>query len=94
MTNFVFATCERERALGFLKLWYPRGNVMDTKESAKPLLDLVEQDLIRVTDPRCHPLPDGQMGISPGRNYIPEDHREYVAIAEVFILSCKKEAKQ
>lgn len=52
--GFAFATCERHRALGFLKKMYPSAEVTDTDESAKPLLDQVEKDVIRVGDPDFH----------------------------------------
>lgn len=52
--GFAFATCERHRALGFLKKMYPSAEVTDTEESAGPLLEHVEKDVIRVGDPEFH----------------------------------------
>lgn len=49
-----FATCERRRALEFLKKFYPSRVIEDTPESAGPVLDLVEQDLFRIPDPDFH----------------------------------------
>ncbi len=48
---FEFATCDRNRALYFLQEVYPSRKIEDTPESAGLLLDLVEQDLIRIQDP-------------------------------------------
>lgn len=51
---FAFATCDRKRALGFLKSLYPSRIIQDTPESAGPLLDLVQLDIIRICDPGFH----------------------------------------
>ncbi len=61
-----FATCERKRALNFLKKLYPNSEITDTEESAKPLLDLVELDIFRIPDPYMH----GQrVAIYPSKNW-------------------------
>ena len=52
--SFVFATCERGRALCFLQKLYPSSVVSDTDESVKDLLDIVEADELRVCDPDFH----------------------------------------
>ncbi len=52
--SFAFATCERHRALGFLKKLYPSHALEDTFESVKDLLDIIEADEIRVCDPDYH----------------------------------------
>ncbi len=52
--SFAFATCERLRALEFLKKLYPSDVVEDTDESVKDLLDIIEADEIRVCDSDCH----------------------------------------
>lgn len=51
---FSAATCVRSSALGFLKKVYPSKGITDTKESAGPLLDFVEQDIVRIQDPLMH----------------------------------------
>ena len=51
---FAFATCERPRALGFLRKLYPSTTVEDTADDAGPVLDLVERDVIRICDPDFH----------------------------------------
>lgn len=56
--SFAFATCERNRALGFLQKLYPSSVVSDTEESVKDLLDIIEADEMRVCDPDFH---SGQM---------------------------------
>lgn len=52
--SFAFATCERQRALEFLKKLYPSSVVEDTDDSVKDLLDIIEADEIRVCDPDFH----------------------------------------
>jgi hypothetical protein len=52
--NIAFATCERLRALGFLKQIYPSSEVTDTDDSVKDLLDIIEADEMRVCDPAFH----------------------------------------
>lgn len=62
--SFAFATCDRHRALGFLKNLYPEHVVEDTDTSVKALLDIVEADELRVCDPDFH---GGQ--IIEGKNF-------------------------
>lgn len=52
--SFAFATCERHRALDFLKKLYPSDVVEDTEASVKDLLDIIEADELRVCDPDFH----------------------------------------
>jgi hypothetical protein len=61
---FQFATCERGRALEFLKILYPNGSV--SEESAKDVLDLVEADIVRIPDPAMH---GSQVGIFLSAGY-------------------------
>jgi len=72
--NIQFATCDRKRALQFLQQVYPSGNVEDTPESAGPLLELVEQDIVRVQDPAMY---GNQIQVVPGKKW-QEDMREEV----------------
>lgn len=51
---FSFATCDRKRALTFLQKLYPSYSIEDTLESAGPLLEFVERDVVRITDPDFH----------------------------------------
>ena len=62
--SFAFATCDRNRALEFLKKLYPSSTVEDTESSVKDLLDIIQADELRVCDPDFH---GGQ--IIEGRNY-------------------------
>lgn len=54
MSVVTFATCDRRRALGFMKKLYPSCVVEDTPESAVPVLDFVAADIIRIGDPDFH----------------------------------------
>lgn len=54
MTSFAFATCERHRALGFLRKLNPSTELHDSPESAGDLLDIIEADELRVCDPDFH----------------------------------------
>lgn len=51
--SFAFATCERGRALGFLKKLYPSVEVKDEGD-VSDVLDFVERDVIRICDPDFH----------------------------------------
>lgn len=87
-----FATCERQRALLFLKRLYPSYTIEDTVNNAGPLLDFVEADVIRITDPDYH----GGM-IVPGTHWT-EDRREEVVrlgrALHIAIGAMPKEAKE
>lgn len=74
-----FATCERHRALAFIQRVYPDREITDTDDSAGPLLDLVERDVVRVQDPSMHAR-NGQIAIIPGHHW-DESHRGTVARA-------------
>lgn len=74
-----FATCDRNRALGFLQKLYPSYPVSDTPESAGPLLDLIQADKVRVTDPDCH---TGM--IVPGTHWNEESRADVVTVCENF----------
>lgn len=51
---FMFATSMRDMALGFIRYENPGKEIEDTPESAGPLLDLVQADVIRIQDPKFH----------------------------------------
>ena len=81
MSYVQFATCDRKRALFFLQEVYPSRKIEDIPESAGPVLDFVEQDLIRIQDPSMY---GKRIQVVPGKNW-QEDMREQVAKAcEVF----------
>ncbi len=71
--SFQFATCERGRALQFLRT--EQADLEDSLESVGPLLDLIEADVVRITDPDYHTLM-----VVPGKNW-DEDRRADVVKA-------------
>lgn len=72
-----FATCERGRALEFIQRVYPSKTITDTPESAGPLLDLVEQDIVRIQDPMMY---GKRIEVTPGKKW-DERHRSTVVVA-------------
>lgn len=78
---FQFATCERDRALGFLQKLYPSKTVTDTEASAKAVLDLVEKDVFRIPDPMMH---GSNVTIYPSKNWDESKREEYVAVLSRF----------
>lgn len=85
-----FATAERHRALGYLKAVYPSSDVFDTPESAGPMLDLVDNDIIRIQDPMMY---GNSPQVVPGTNW---DESKRGEVADVCasvhktILECLK----
>jgi hypothetical protein len=79
--TFEFATCERGRALGFIQQVYPSKPITDTPESAGPLLDLVERDIVRIQDPMMH---GSRIAVSPSKNWKEEYRGRVVAACELF----------
>lgn len=73
-----FATCERHRALAFIKAVYPSKEITDTPESAGPLLDLVERDIVRIQDPMMY---GGIISVSPNAKNWKEEYRSQVVAA-------------
>ena len=76
-----FATCSRKSALGFLKKLYPDSEVSDTPESAGPVLDYVEQDIIRIPDPYMH---GSRVAIYPSKNWREDIQDEVHAALKTF----------
>ena len=76
--NIEFATCERKRALEFIQKVYPSRVITDTADSAGPLLDFVEQDIVRIQDPTMY---GGRIEVSPNATNWHEDHRSAVIAA-------------
>ena len=76
--NIEFATCERHHALGFIQKVYPSKNITDTRDSAGPLLDLVERDIVRVQDPAMY---GDRIEVSPNATNWKEEYREQVIAA-------------
>ena len=73
-----FATCERKRALGFIQRVYPFKNIEDTPESAGPLLDFVETDVVRIQDPMMY---GSCIQVVPGNRWI-EDEAQRKAVMD------------
>ena len=76
-----FATCERNRALGFLQKLYPGEDITDTEDSAKAFLDLVAADIVRVPDPYMH---GPRVAIYPSTNWDETKAKEYKAVLFAF----------
>lgn len=74
-----FATCERLRALGYLRKFYPSQSLEDAGGVAA-LLDLVEKDIIRIPDPDFHP--GGQ--VFPSTNWDENKKDEYMVAVKAF----------
>jgi len=64
--NVQFATCERKRALGYIKKVYPSKTITDAPDSAGPLLDFVEKDIVRIQDPMMY---GNRIEVVPGNNW-------------------------
>ena len=60
-----FETCDRSWALRFLNQLYPDKNLTDTGVVAT-LLNFVEQDVIRIPDPKMH---GNRVAILPSKNF-------------------------
>lgn len=80
--NFSFATCVRSSALRFIQQVYSPQTITDTPDSAGPLLDFVEKDIVRVQDPMMH---GNRIEVLPGTNYV-EDTETRAAI----IKACRQ----
>ncbi len=65
--SFEFATCVRKTALGFIQKVYPSKTITDSSDSAGPLLDFVEKDIVRIQDPMMH---GSRIRVSPGENWV------------------------
>jgi len=76
-----FATCNRSDALQFLQDVYPTSHIVDTPESAGPLLDLVEKDLIRIRDPAMY---GSRIGVIPGTKFREEMREQTAKTCEQF----------
>ena len=79
--NIEFATCERHRALEFIRRVYPSKVITDTPESAGALLDFVEKDIVRIQDPMMY---GSKIAVTPGKNWV----EDAVTRSEI-IKACK-----
>jgi len=62
-----FATSNRKDALCYLQDVLPHKKITDTPDSAGPLLDFVQQGIVRVQDPKMH---GSRIHVMPGDNYV------------------------
>lgn len=81
-----FATCERKRALSFLQTAAPNDGITDTPESAGPLLDLVEKDVLRVQDPMMH---GNKIAVVAGNKYDDSHEKNVQEVAAQFMRTIK-----
>ena len=80
--NIEFATCERKRALEFIQKVYPSKEITDTEECAKPLLDLVEKDIVRIQDPMMY---GNQIAVSPNaKNWDDKYKKDVIDACKLF----------
>ena len=77
-----FATCERNRALEYIKKVYPSKTITDTPDCAADLLALVEKDIVRIQDPMMY---GNRIEVVPGRQY-----KESAAAAKEIQDACMK----
>lgn len=75
-----FATCERKRALGFLRVLYPSRAIED-EGLTKAVLDFVEADVIRIPDPMMHGM---SVGIHPSKNWSEALRDEVIRALQAF----------
>ena len=61
-----FATCVRKTALEYLQKVLPSRDITDTDDSAGPLLDWVQKDVVRIQDPMMY---GNRIGIVPSTNW-------------------------
>ena len=71
MTVIQFATCNRKSALEYIQKVYPSRTITDAPDSAGPILDLVEKDIVRVQDPMMY---GNQIQIIPGTNWVESEN--------------------
>lgn len=76
-----FATCDRQHALRFIQDVYPSRTITDSPDSAGPLLDFVESDVVRIQDPRMH---GDRPEVIPGNNWNERYRADVIAACRVF----------
>ena len=82
MSFIHFATCERKRALDYVRQVLPSKTLEDTTDSISLFLDFVERDIIRVQDPLMY---SDQIAIIPSKNW-DELHRDPLMKASAALL--------
>ena len=77
MNTVTFATCERGRAIDYLRRVYPSTDPDTVEELAGDLLELVEADIVRICDPAMY---GSNIEVVPGTNWTESaEERERVA---------------
>jgi len=84
--NVEFATCVRRTALEYLQKVIPKAT--DTPDSAGPLLELVDKDILRIRDPFMYG--NGAMAAVGGKNW---DSKHTQAAKDAIDLLHSKETK-
>jgi hypothetical protein len=81
--NIQFATCDRRSALKFILAVYPGKEITDTPNSAGPLLDFVEKDIVRIQDPMMY---GNKIQVVPGKNWVEDasKRKEIEAACSIF----------
>lgn len=79
MTFVQFTTCNRKSALEYIQKIYPSHRIEDSPESAGPILDLVEKDIVRIQDLMMY---GSQIQIIPGTNWV-EDESERSKVVDI-----------
>lgn len=75
-----FATCERKRALEYIRKVYPSKEIQES--DVAELLDFVEKDYARVQDPMMY---GNRIAIIPGKKFRPEMRKEIEKVCKNFI---------
>ena len=83
-----FATCIRNTALGFIEEGNPSYIINKECSTLKRILDLVQEDVIRITDPAFHKL-----AIIPGKNYDSSYEEELQKLGKDFFSSLVEKDK-
>jgi hypothetical protein len=88
--TFHFATCDRVRALEFIRRVYPSyvARISDTPESAGPVLDFVERDVIRIQDPLMH---GSTIQVIPGTAWDESERDSVVAACGAMVATITKD---
>lgn len=76
---FYFGTCNRRKALEFLRSIYEDESIAD-EGPTKDLLDLVEADIVRVQDPMMH----SPAAIMPSTNFVEPMRDSLTATCKAF----------
>jgi hypothetical protein len=84
-----FATSCRSTALRFLQSVYPSQTITDTPDSAGPLLDLVERDVMRVQDPMMY---GSRIAIVPGKNFDESQREDCTKVCAALYAKLNSEA--